>query len=161
MKYIGYFLLFLIFFTIFLPRENMFFSLQDILTKDKIYVNTKNIENNIFDLSLNNNKIYYKDINIAKINKIKSLLFIIYNKVELKNIKLNFQNLKINFLNFKYALFSPYKILISGLANFGKIDGFIDIKKEKGKIYLLNLKDNNIKYFLKKDKKGYFYEIAF
>jgi hypothetical protein len=160
MRYIGYGLVFLVFFTIFLPRENIFFTMQDFLSKEKIYINSKEINDNIF-LSLDKNKVFYKDINIADIDKINGLFFILYNSVKLENVKLNFQNLKINTLDIKHTLFNPYKIIITGTANFGKIDGYINFNTQNGKIYILNLNNNNLKYFLKKDKKGYFYEVSF
>ena len=60
-----------------------------------------------------------------------------------------------------YTLFYPIKVFIKGKSNFGKIDGNIDLVKREIKIYILNLTDNSIKSFLKKDKKGYFYYAKF
>jgi len=161
MKILGYILLFFTFFIAFLPQENIFFKLQNILAKEKIFLNVNTIKENPFSLSLNKINVYYKDINISNINNIDILMGLFFNKISSKDIKINFQNLKINYLNIDYALYNPLNILLQGKANFGNIKGYINLKNQKGKIYILDLKNTNLQYFLKKDKKGYFYEISY
>ena len=161
MRIISYIVLFFISLIAFLPQENIFFEIQKLLSKNKIYINVDSFNNKPYTLHLRNVKIYYNNVNFLDVDEIKTLLFFIFNKIQLENIKLNFQNLKINILNIKYNLFDPYEIIINGISNFGNIDGYINLKNKKGKIYILNLKNNNLKYFLKKDQKGYFYEILY
>ncbi len=141
-------------FIIFMPKENLFFTLQNYLKNQNIYINTKTTSNP-FSLSLKNFTIFINGIDIARGEKISIFPFIFYNKIEAKNINVNVQNIKINNLFATYSIINPIKIIITGNSNFGKIDGNIDVIKKTIKIYVKNPSEE-IKEFLRKDNKGYF-----
>ena len=156
----------LIFFTgvfigiiLFMPKDNLYFTFQKCLTKQNIYINSK-IKNG-FALNLLEGKVYQNGINLASFEKTEIIPFVFYNKIISKNIKINFQNYKIKNLNITYSILNPLKIYISGKSSFGKISGEINLLKRFVKIYILNLSDVNLKTFLRKDKKGYFYYAKF
>jgi hypothetical protein len=115
----------------------------------------------MFSLTLKDSKVFVNKINFFNIQKTTILPLIVYNKIEMNNIKIDFKNLKINNINIIYSIINPMKITIKGSANFANIQGSIDLKTKKLKVYLLNLTNNSIKSFLKKDKKGYFYVQTF
>ena len=161
MKILGYILVFLIAVFAFVPTKNLFFLLQKDFSSQQVIINANEIKEFPFDLGLNDIDVFYKKIKISHIDKINFLTFLVFNRVDIKNIKINFQNLFVNNLNAKISLFNPMKIYIKGHGNFGDIDGIINLKDKILKIYIINLKNNNIKYFLKKDKKGYFYATKF
>lgn len=159
MRYILVFFSFFIGFIILMPKDNLFFTLQDKL-KPNIYINTT-IKNQPFKLNLTNSTIFVNKIDLAKIKNTDIYPFIFFNRVKINNIKLNFNNLKIDTLNITYSIINPFNIFIKGKAKFANINGKIDIKNRKIKIYLLHLKNNYLKQFLNKDKQGYFYAQKF
>jgi len=161
MKKVFYVVLFFISFIWFFPKDNLFFSVQDILSKNQIYLPSVKVEDKGYKLNIKDVKIYYNKMDIGSIENIDFFSFLVYNKFYLSNIKLNFQDLFIKKLNINYFIVSPFKISIVGDANFGKIDGFFDLKDKKGKIYILDIKNDDIKSLLNKDKKGYFYAFSF
>lgn len=161
MKKVFYVVLFFISFIWFFPKDNLFFSVQDILSKNQIYLPSVKVEDKGYKLNIKDVKIYYNKMDIGSIENIDFFSFLVYNRIFLSNIKLNFQDLFIKKLNINYFIVSPFKISIVGDANFGKIDGFFDLKDKKGKIYILDIKNNDIKSLLNKDKKGYFYAFSF
>jgi len=145
---------------LFMPKENLFFTLQKELSKQNIYINTKT-SSNLLSLNLSNSTIFVDKMDLAKIKQTNILPLIFFNKIELNKISINFNNLQIKHLNIIYSILDPFKIKIDGNSNFANITGIINLKNHKLKIYLLNLTNNTIKSFLKKDKKGYFYVQTF
>jgi len=142
-------------FIVFIPKDNLYYTLQKYLSKEKIYINS-NIKNSLI-LTLSNGKIYQNGINLAQFEKVKIIPFLVYNNIKAKNIKISFQNIKIDNLNITYSIINPLKIKINGTSNIGKINGEVNLIKKIIKIYILNLNNNTLKSFLRKDKQGYFY----
>jgi hypothetical protein len=142
-----------------MPKEELFFTFQRYLPDTVI--NFDSIKQTPVSLSLNNSEIYYNGMDIASVKEIKILPLVFYNKVGLKNLDLGINNLKINTLNLVYTALFPLSVDVSGKASFGNIKGSIDLKKRRLKVYITDIKGNFIRQFLRKDKKGYFYETAF
>lgn len=142
-------------FIVFIPKDNLYYTLQKYLSKEKIYINS-DIKNSLI-LTLSNGKIYQNGINFAQFEKVKIIPFLVYNNIKAKNIKISFQNIKIDNLNITYSIINPLKIKINGTSNIGKINGEVNLIKKIIKIYILNLNNNTLKSFLRKDKQGYFY----
>ena len=143
----------------FMPKDNLYYTAQKFLSKENIYINSS-IKSGI-NLDLTNGKVYQNGIDFLDFKEIKVLPFLFFNKIEANNININLQSLKINKLNITYSIINPLKVYISGTSNFGKIEGNINLIKKYIKVYILNLTNNNIKSFLRKDKKGYFYYAKF
>ena len=158
-KILIFFAGFLIGLIIFMPKDNLYFTFQKFLASQNIFINSK-IKNTL-TLTLYNGKIYQNGINLASFKETTIIPFILYNKISAKDININFQNYKIKNLDITYTLLNPIKIYISGNANFGKIEGIINLFEHFIKIYIFNLNDSNLKPFLKKDKKGYYYYASF
>jgi hypothetical protein len=158
-KFFLFLLGFLIGVLVFMPKDNLYYTFQWLLKKENIYINS-DIKNGI-SLDLKNGTVYYNKMDISKFKKISVLPFIFYNEINGKDIVLNIGNYKLNSLKAVYTVFYPVKIFVKGDSNFGKLDGFIDLIKKEVKIYILNLTDNSVKSFLRKDKKGYYYYAKF
>ena len=145
---------------VFMPKKNLYFTLQHFLQKEKIYINSE-INSNIISLNLKNGTIFYKGIDAVKFKNIFIYPFLFFNNIKATNIKIDFGNLNINNLDVTYSIINPLKVYIKGDSNFGKIDGSIDLVNRKIKVYILNLNNSTLKAILKKDKKGYFYYESF
>jgi hypothetical protein len=144
---------------IFMPKDNLYYTFQDYLKKENIYINS-DIKSGI-SLYLKNGVVYYNGMDISKFENTEILPFIFYNQIKGKNITLNIGNYKINSLNIVYTVFYPIKIFVKGDSSFGKIDGEVNLIKKEVKIYIKNLTNNSLKKFLRKDDKGYFYYAKF
>ena len=143
----------------FMPKDNLYYTAQKFLAKENIYINSS-VKSGI-NLDLTNGKVYQNGIEFMDFQEIKVTPFLVFNKIKANNIKINFQNLNINNINITYSIINPLKVYISGTSNFGKIKGNINLIKKEVKVYILNLTNNNLKSFLRKDKKGYFYYAKF
>jgi hypothetical protein len=143
-------------FIIFMPKQFLVFTIEKYLKKENVYLNASYKEN-LFSLKIINGKIFINGINPINFKTAVFYPLILYNSLNIDNIFINFQNLNIKKLNIKYSIINPFKVIINGLSNFGKIDGFIDLKNRFLKIYIINLTNQNLKSFLRKDNKGYFY----
>jgi len=143
-------------FIIFMPKNELIFTIEKYLKKENIYINA-NYKEHLFNEEIKNAKIFINSINLIKFKNAKIFPFIFYNKINIKNILIHFQNLKINYLNISHSIINPFKVFITGDSNFGKINGFIDLKNRILKVYIINLTNKNLKSFLRRDKKGYFY----
>jgi hypothetical protein len=144
---------------IFMPKDNLYYTFQDYLKKEKIYINS-DIKSGI-SLDLKNGVVYYNGMDILNFKDINIFPFIFYNEIKAKNINLNMGNYKINSIKIIYSIFYPVKIFVKGKSNFGQLNGNINLIKREIKVYILNLTDNSLKRFLRKDKKGYFYYAKF
>ena len=144
---------------VFMPKDNLYFTLQKYLAKENIYINSK--INSFNTLNLENGTVYYNGMDIITFNKIKIFPFVFFNRIDVNNLKIKLENLDIKQADITYSILNPLKVYIKGSSNFGDIDGEIDLIKRKIKIYILNLNNRFLKNMLKKDKKGYFYYAAF
>jgi len=144
---------------VFMPKDNLYFTLQKYLSKENIYINSDIYS--FVNLNLKKGTIYYNGMDLVAFDKVIISPFIFFNKIEADNIKIKFQNLKIKKIDVVYSIINPLKVYIKGSSNFGEIDGYIDLIKRQVKIYILNLNSNFLKSLLKKDKKGYFYYVSF
>ena len=158
MKILTAFIGFLLGLIVFMPKDNIYFKIQEILSKQNIYINS-DIKNSL-SLELKNGTVFVKKMDIAYFDKCEIYPYIFWNKIECKNINIANQY-KIKEIKTSYSLINPLKINISGNSNFGKIEGEINIFDKKGKIYITKLTNSLIKKYLKKDKKGYFYDVKF
>jgi hypothetical protein len=153
-------IIFLIGVILFIPKEQLYYLLQQKLKENNVYIDSK-IEEKIEKLSLTKGVIYFNEMDILTFDKSDIYPFLIYNQLSCANIKLNIGNYLIKKLQLKNSIIQPLQVEIEGEANFGKISGNIDLKDRKVKIYISEIKDNSIKQFLKRDKKGYFYDEVF
>ncbi len=149
------FLGFLIGMIIFMPKEELYYKVLHILHQNKIDVISKT-SSSLFSLNLKNIRVNYLGIKAAEIKKTEILPLVFYNKAEAKDIKLKIGNFFIKKVSIIYIPFTDAKI--KGKGNFGEFSGFLNLKEIK--IYIKN-PSAEIKGFLSKDKKGYYYHESF
>lgn len=143
---------------IFMPKDNIYFKIQEILSKKNIYINS-DIKNSLA-LELKNGTVFVNKMDLAYFDRCEIYPYIFWNKIECNNINIANQY-KITNINGSYSIINPFKIKISGNSNFGKIEGEINIFDKNGRIYITKLTNSLIKRYLKKDKKGYYYDVKF
>jgi len=152
---------------LFMPKVDLYYSLENKLVKKGIVINEKSIDESVFSLSLKESDIYAEGINLVKLNKINIFTLLFYSSINVNGINIDeslksFIPVTVEKLIASHSILSPRKVFITIVGNFGVADGIVDLKK---KIIRLDFSDtnelNNLKKQLKKDKKGWYYEKSF
>ena len=152
-KYFLYLVLFLSVFILFLPKEQLFNYAVNKLYNEKIYLKDYTYKESLTSSNIKNINIIYDSINIANINNINGELFLVYNNVDIRDIKLDeslnsFVPSKIRYININYNILKPLYI-------YSKVDS--KQYSIKIKFDILNLKIKAIfktsKFFRKKYQK--------
>ena len=147
MRFIVYLISFILFIELTLPKQNLYYKIEEILQKYDIIIDKEEFNNKFFGFELHNLNIYYKGIKSVNIKEIKSKYYFI----SLKDIRLDDtlkdmipQNIKT--IIFKIDYKKPYIITIYSFGDFGKIDGQINVLDRKIKIFLQTTKTIQKRY---------------
>ncbi len=161
--------LFVIWFGIllFMPKQELYYKLEQELAKEGIKINESQIEESLFSLTLKNADLYVKGIKIATVERVTLLTLLFYSKVELKELMLD-DSLKhmapqrIEDALLTYTLLSPVKLSIYAEGSFGTLKGDADLKERKVHLDFVEEKEIGvIKPMLKKGETGWYYETSF
>jgi len=153
---------------VFMPKQELYFTLEKELAKQDIEINEQNIEEGIFSLNLIKPEIYIKGIKIATVEKINIFTLIFTTNINLKSLILDdslksFAPKKADVANISYSLFSPFKVTIEAEGNFGLLEGNANLNEKDLRIdFSETTKElDSIRSNLKKDEKGLYYETSF
>ena len=153
---------------VFMPKQELYFTLEKELAKQDIEINEQNIEEGIFSLNLINPEIYVKGIKIATVEKINIFTLIFTTNINLRSLILDdslksFAPQKTDIANISYSLFSPFKVTIEAEGNFGLLEGNANLNEKDLRIdFSETTKElDSIRSNLKKDEKGLYYETSF
>jgi hypothetical protein len=136
LKYFLYIFLFFIAFVYFIPKTNLYYLMEKYLVKYDVVISNEKLQEKFFDLNIKNMDISVKGIDSAKIENGDITLSLLYNKVDLKKIKLssvmqNFFPVNIEHIYVVYTIFNPLNITGEAKGDFGEA---------KIKVSLLNRK---------------------
>jgi len=154
----------------FMPKEELYYALEHKLVKDYgIELNEKSIKSGIFSMDVSDIDVYAEGIKVAHIDSMKFLITLFFNTLDISDISLD-KNLntflpssiqEIQKANITYTITSPLKANISIDGNFGKAKGYVDINRTL-RINFTELNNpKKLKYILKKDDNGWYYETRF
>jgi len=158
-----------LFWTVLLFPKNVLWNnfTQNMYNKNIIIVAGQK-EDKLYKLTANDTKVYFKSIKIANIGQIDAGLWLFYNEIKLKNLRLSkktpiLKNFKILNSYITYTLLSPTKVKIEGKSKRGDFIGEVEIFKHKGFILLKSntMKDAFLQQYFKKTKEGMRYEFAY
>jgi hypothetical protein len=126
---------------LFLPKENFYFFLEHKLFKDNIVLSNESLKDVGGILQINDVFVTSAGDEIAQIDEITILPFILYNEVDVKNLHLakRFEGAlpsKIDEASFKATLFYPIKIWIKLKGDFGDIDGSYNVYSKTVRLVL-------------------------
>ena len=165
--FIGFFVIWLAL-LIFMPKQELYFSLEKELAKQDIEINEERIEEGVFSLNLINVVIYVKGIKIATIEKINIFTLIFTSNTNVRSLSLDdslksFAPQNIDVANISYSLFSPFTVTIEAEGSFGVLEGSADLNERDLRIdFSETTKElDSIRSNLKKDEKGLYYETSF
>jgi len=170
---VGKFLVYLLFFITmvlyFLPKENLYFLLEQELAKKEIFISNEEIKEKAFGLELQNATISYEGIEAAQLKSLDINLFLLYNSLDLQEIELssliaNYWPQKIQECHLSYSILSPLQIEGVAQGVFGTIEAHYMIKEatltvilHPSKIMLKKYR-STLRYFKKLKNGEYSYE---
>ena len=151
----------------FMPKQELYYKLEQSLAKEGIKINEGSTEEGIFTFTLKNADIYVKGIKVATLEKLHFFTLLFYSKIEIDELLLedSFKKMfpqHIQRAILSHIIVSPLQVSLNGEGSFGLVSGEMDIKKRKIHIDLIEEKEiGMIKEMLKKGKEGWYYETSF
>ena len=151
----------------FMPKQELYYTLEKELAKQGVEINEEGIEEGIFSLTLNNASIYVKGIKIATVEKVSFFTLLFYTKAEVNDLLLD-DSLKAmapkrtDKAVFTHSVLSVLNVLIHAEGSFGVVDGYANLKERMLHLDFIEPKEiDSIRSQLKKDEKGWYYETSF
>jgi len=159
-------ILVLIFFISTLPKEQLWYKVEETLKKEGIYFNQEKVKSNPFLLNITDMKILYRGINIADLQNAKIYLYLFYNRLDIENLVFDMdKDISIIEAFATYHILNPFKVSVYAKTNLWDIKGCLDLKNRKLALIFSNIKDlkklRMIFKNIKKSKKGYLFEKEF
>ena len=150
----------------FMPKEALFFALEKQLSKYGIEIEeTERIEQATL-LELNDVRIYFKEILVSEITKVRWRSFLIYNDLDLKEIEFtgvlrSYFPEKIEELSIRHSVIEPKTLRFRWHAAWGDGEGTAT-KGSDGLIRIVVTEKSKLprmlKYFMRKEKEGWVYD---
>jgi len=152
---------------VFMPKKDLYFSLEQVLAKQSIVMNETSIDEGVFSLSIKGATVYFKGIEVARIEEINFFTLLFYTKLQLKNLVMDaalsgLAPEKTDEVLASHSFLSPLKVNIQAAGDFGLAEGAADLSGRTLHMDFVEAKDiAAIKGLLKKDEKGWYYETSF
>jgi len=151
---------------VFMPKEQILYTLLNSFQKQRVSFKIDEVKDYGLFEDIENTTVIYDKMKIVKIEKIRLLPFIFYNKLTLSTLEpqdsfKSMINIVLVDTSVTYTVFNPKKVHISSNTNIGFIDGEYDLDTSKIKIFLKpndGFKKFKYKRYFKKTEGGYKYE---
>ncbi len=164
------FVLFIIGIILFMPKENLLYTLETILKKEHLELRSDDIRDRLIDLDIKEPLILYDGIESLKANELVITPWILKNKIEATDVRVTkalerILNVKADRVVIDHSILDYKRAYIKASGDFGEISGSIDLGDKK--IHLLlnptkKFKNNQIvRDYFKKSKEGLVYESKF
>jgi hypothetical protein len=152
---------------LFMPKQELYYKLEQTLEKEGIKINEGSIEEGIFSLTLKNADLYVKGIKVATVEKATLFTLLFYTRVELNELLLD-DSLKsmapqhTQNATLSHTLLSPVQLAIHAEGSFGVVAGEANVQERKVHVDFVEEKEiGMIKQLLKKGESGWYYETSF
>ncbi len=152
---------------LFMPKQALYYKLEEFLLKNEIKINEKSIEEGLFSLTLYESKVYVKGIKLGTVEKIEFFTLLFYTQVELHTLLLdeslkNMAPTEIDELKLTHAIWNPLNISLDSQGLFGNVSGYVSLVEPHIRLDFNETKSiETFKGSLKQDEKGWFYETTF
>lgn len=151
----------------FMPKQELYYTLEETLAKYEIELNEENINEGLFSLNLEQVSVYFKGIKVATIKEVNLWTFLFYSNVELQSLHMDDslksmvpQDTKKAILS--HSILSPGEVLVEASGSFGFMSGHIDLTQRRVHLDFNESRGiEMLKSQLKKDEKGWAYETSF
>lgn len=141
-KTIIYPLFFLITFTLFLPKENIYYFALDKLVEQKVSLEHKSIKEDMVSLDINDVNLKYDNIQTSNIKDIKVQTYLLFNQIKIENISVDPSMKKfvpgtIDKIEMTYSVTDPLKINVFSSFDMGECEGYVDVLNKTVRLELL------------------------
>ncbi len=152
---------------LFMPKEEIYFKIEQELVKHNIELNEESRSEGIFSLSLKNVTVYIKGIPLATVEEIDFFTLLFYTSIHFETLMLD-ESLKaitpteIENLLLSQTIWTPLHFTVKAEGPFGEARGSVDLNKR-----MLHMDFNDTKALgmlkseLKQGEKGWYYEKSF
>jgi len=152
---------------LFMPKEELYFSLERELARQGVEINEGSVEEGVFGLTLEDVSIYVRGIKVASVKKISLFTLLFYTKVDAEEILAD-ESLhtmlpeRIEEMVFTYSVLTPFTVHIEAIGSFGMAEGTASLKERLIHLDFKELKKADmIRSKLIKGEKGWYYEASF
>jgi len=150
---------------LFMPKAELYYTLESTLAKKDIKLNETSIEEGLFSLTLKDVTIYVKGIALGHVRELDFFTLFFYTSLDINDLKVDeVLHAKVPAMIKEASLtehiFSPLSISVDANGSFGIIEG--TITNSNVHVDFLEINDiSMIKSSLTKGEKGWFYEKSF
>lgn len=142
LKILFYIIFFVLALFYFLPKNNLYYLLENELEVNKVILFDEVVTDEGFRLNTRNTFIFYDSIDVAKVENMDIFLFGVYNTIAIQNVKLtgiaeSFLPVDVRSLDATYSILNP-KLLsayVEGVFGEAKIE--VDLFERKIRIHLV------------------------
>jgi hypothetical protein len=151
----------------FMPKQELYYKLEQELAKNDIKINEKRLESGLFSLTLHQSDIYVKGIKLATAEKVNFFTLLFYSTVNLEKLHID-ETLKamlptrITTATSTHAIWNPMNVDVLGEGSFGGLEGIVNLAESTLRLDFNDSNSiNNLKPHLQEDEKGWHYETSF
>jgi len=152
---------------LFMPKEEIYFKIEQELVKHDIELNEESRSEGVFSLSLKNVTVYVKGIPLATVEEIDFFTLLFYTSIHFEILMID-ESLKtmtpteIENLLISQSVLAPLSLSVKAEGPFGEASGSVDLGNR-----MLHMDFNDTKALgmlkseMKQDEKGWYYETSF
>ena len=150
-----------------MPKQELYYKLEQELATKAIKINEKSIEEGWFSLTLRGLDVYAKGIKLASIEEVTLFTLLFYSKVDIHNLLLDeslkaMAPTKTEDAKLTHAIWSALTVQVEAQGSFAGLVGDVHLAE---KTLRLDFNDSkaieDMQSKLKKDEKGWYYEASF
>ena len=151
----------------FMPKQELYYKLEQMLEKNDIKINEGRIESGFFSLTLYDSDVYVKGIKLARAEKVNFFTLLFYSYATVDNLTLD-DSLKAMLpthadeVKLTHVVWKPLNIEVSALGDFGGAEGTVNLAESTLRVDFNDTKAiTSLKPKLQEDEKGWYYETSF
>ena len=151
---------------ILMPKHELYYKLEEELSKQEVMLNEEQIDEGLFSLKLKGVSVYVKGINVATIKEVTMGTLLFYNCLKLEDIEvddsLKMVPTKTKVVTAKHSILSPMVLSVGAEGSFGVMEGSVDLSERHVRLDFNESKGlEMLKPGLRKEEKGWVYETSF
>ena len=134
LKFIAFTLFFIASLICFMPKSSLYYMLEHKLQPIGVSISSQSAKDGCFTLKLKESSLFVKSIQSAHIAKTEIKFFVLYNSIDMTDIKLSsaaasFLPLHVQSTKVKYSILDPLNIRAKIVGEFGEADAKADLIK--------------------------------
>jgi hypothetical protein len=152
---------------VFMPKIEMYHTLEKALVTEDIKLNEKNIQEGIFSLRVEDITVYIKGIGLVSIASLEWTNYLFYTHLVFNNVSVdeslaNKVPTQTDKIEISHTIMRPLIVSVDANGSFGSLVGEAKILEKQVKLDFIETKDiSMLKKFLTKSEKGWSYEKSF